>query len=181
MRERLREIFAQLPPEGIAVHGTNMSRARNIQKEGFIPQNLHPGTPLNRTYYIVQPPNANPFYALEHLDEVKSYLIKEASGKYAKRSITWNQYEYSGTAEDKQPAIVVFKPLKVFDRNTHDFQLFPFPRIHSEDRHIPPNHIYGAIDISNIANERGLLAAIYQLLTQKGIIHISKPQSLPAV
>lgn len=98
MKEGIRGVFSNLPPEGIALHGTNLSRGTRISEEGF----------LEGTYYIVQPPTQLPLGKV--MEEV--YEGIEEALKFAYRASNLRRYKLTGTENDRIPVLVVFKPLK---------------------------------------------------------------------
>lgn len=99
MREQVRQIFASFPPEGIAMHGTNLSRAQAIKDSGFI-QDSDP------VFFLVQPPShANPHNLINRL----MWGLNDVS-KHSLKTTTLRRYKFSNDERDKIPAIVLFRP-----------------------------------------------------------------------
>lgn len=175
MREQLRRVLTSLPPEGIAVHGTNLARAERIQQEGFIPQDLCVGTNLHKTYYIVQPPNLNPSYSLLHLQEMKA-MLNDAYRTYASRASRAPLYELTHGPDDKIPTLVVFRPLaRSFDASLHAHMLYPFPFVASDTKPIPAKNVYGIIPVPERKSAKKLISEAVRILLEKGVINSVKP------
>ncbi len=176
MRERVVNFFQNLPPEGIAIHGTNKSRAKIIQQEGFNPQkekSLLDTKPL--TWYLVQPPNINQLYWKIILDDIKRRTLNAQSHaiKAAQKPIYWTG---QNPEDDKTPSIVVFRPLRKFDRSSIAFNQAPFPIIMSEEKPIPQNHILGFFDVDRKLNPVEMTRGIINVLTSASTIYQSPNQ-----
>lgn len=177
MREQMQAIFQSLPPEGVAIHGTNLARAKKIRKEGFIPQNLHPGMPLDRTFYTLQVPNLNPTRATEHIDELKQ-AFRDAYTKYAIRAASRPLYKLSEDPASHIPAILVFRPPTQIDMNKHSNVTTPFPTVASYDNPIPGENVYGIIPVPVYTGPNELISEAVRILVEKGVIDSVKPRQL---
>ncbi len=116
MREREHTMLAYLSREGIATHGTNLSRAKAILANGF-----NPGT-----YYTIQPPtNTVTRYIIDDM-----YDCIASSLQYAHRASSYEKYAWSQGQEDKIGALVIFKPLKPAKglRAYSDFEEYSIPK-----------------------------------------------------
>ncbi len=173
MKERVRQIFQSLPPEGVAIHGTNLARAKRIQQEGFQPQHLHPRMPVDETHYFVQPPNFNPTYAGEHIQDLRQ-RFRDALLKYAQRAITEPKYKVGDEMDDNIPALVVFKPLQRFDMSLIANNVAPFSIHNKEKRNIPPQNIYGIIPVPIYMGSNELILDTFRLLEGKRVINSAK-------
>ncbi|MBP7832191.1 MAG: hypothetical protein KA035_00250 [Candidatus Levybacteria bacterium] len=173
MRERVIEIFRSLPPEGIGIHGTNLARAKIMEAEGLKPQKLHPDLPLDDVYYYVQPPNFNPTYTREHFEQLKEGFL-QAYRKYAQRASTWSSYKVDSSPDSSTPALVIFKPNKVFDQNTLSFTHLPFTYIDSDLKPIPALSIYGIIPIHKPTFPSKLVMSTFELLRNQGVINSAR-------
>jgi len=145
MRERVVNFFQNLPDEGVALHGTNLARAKSIQENGFIPDSLFGLDSI--IWFNVQPPSINPalFWDIRH--EINSHV--QESIKIADRAATLDIYSYRNLVESAAPAIVVFKPLEKFDRTSISLKITPYPMTRREIRPIPKENIFGIINLGH--------------------------------
>lgn len=164
MREQLKQVFASLPPEGIAIHGTTQSRGEEISKTGFNQE-------IN--YFCVINPGSN--------DQPRLLLYATITEiafpiSHALRAVRKPNYSYSNDYKDKIPSLVVFTLPKNYQAN--EVGLYT-------DKPIPQEGIIGNISLvgfpSNatfadiITNHLGLAlraaAQTHALLKEKGIIN----------
>lgn len=143
MRERVINFFQNLPPEGIGIHGTNLSRALSIKEYGFQQQLLLNGQQTSSVWYCVQPPNIGSDPG-EVFNGIRRHL-KEA-GKYAIIRSESPNYHLGTDATDTKPALVVFRPKKPFDRSLLWFHSAPYSQITSDTTPISNKNILGVIE-----------------------------------
>ena len=143
MKEKVIQFFQDLPDEGVALHGTNLARAKSIQENGFIPDSLV-GLDSN-IWYNVLPSSINPALFWDIRQEI-NYHVRECI-KFADRAAKLDSYSYRNLAESAIPAIVVFKPLAKFDRTSISLKSTPYPVTRREIRPIPKENIFGIINL----------------------------------
>lgn len=170
MRERVREIFSQLPPEGIALHGTNLARAKCIEQEGFVAEK-GPVTDADdgHFYFAVHPTDIPTYNLRQFLRAIRSVYLKYGTS-YA-FDATHRTYAFKDyPVESKAPALVVFKPItERLPRN------LSFAR--KEPNDIPADHIIGVIPLEVEGNStKKTFRSILQLLEEKQVMHFSKSQ-----
>lgn len=169
MREIARNIFASLPKEGIAIHGTNLVAGRSIETEGFR---------KSTAWYYAQPPVGD-ISSYEPLLQDIRFVLEDALGRGVFKTMI-------SEGEDNMPCIVVFKPLVDISNEKRIVQRF-------EEREIPSENILGVIPLGYITREEwnkitkignadyrktqlGLIQLkIYRLLRRQGIVNPAKP------
>lgn len=176
MKEALKYVCSQLPKEGVAIHGTNFSRARSIQKNGFNP-NIGPD---NRTFYNVQPCSLLSFNRLS--EEI--FAAIELSAKHSFRATSSPIYAFSNDRTDSIPAFVVFKPPITPYISEHGY---PTDFAHEQETKTPilGTDIYGVVILENptglvLPKEKAryykkVVREIGLLLAEKGVIYLPAP------
>lgn len=165
MKEKFNRIFQSLPPEGIAIHGTNLARAKRIVDEGFDPYKTGNVRP---TWYIHQPLVIDPNdYSVSLM-----YIHGEVALKHARKAVQNLAYHLpEESAESKIPAVVVFIPNKTI--NTDQVSIMADSSI------IQPGNIIGVVGVfENPTPQERKLAylRILRLLARKKIIDFGELQ-----
>lgn len=173
MRERVREIFSQLPPEGIAIHGTNLARAKCIKQEGFVAKK-GPVSDDGHFYFAVHPTDIPTNNLRQFLRAIRFvYLRYGTSYAFDATHTTYALKDYP--VESRTPALIVFKP--IIERPPRNLSF-----VRKEPKDIPADHIIGVIPLELEGNNtKKTFRSILQLLEEKQVMHFSKPQSLPEV
>lgn len=179
MSERLAHILKSLPPEGIAIHGTNLANAKDIQNHGFSRTNKV-GKKCYAHYYFVQPPATEAKPDVPELMDNIEYDAQTAIYTYAIKAKNKAVYHKPDNPEESNiPALVVFLPLRPA-RNLPD-EHPSYSRQDSEDNNIPPENILGYISLDNLKRNKNetikyALKGVYKLMRRKGIIDFGAPQ-----
>ncbi len=180
MKEKFNRIFQSLPPEGIAIHGTNLARAKRIVDERFKPQHFVDSFSGRTIHYYVQVPTRIPmghWDRLEHMDYLR-YVFTDTLRRYAQRAITMTKYEVRGDSDSKIPAIVVFKPTD----NSHGGQLVqPSQSVYKyySEEPIPSENILGVLHVRPDSNANKMILDTLKLLIDKKVIdfgELPRPQ-----
>ncbi len=143
MREQVVNFFQSLPDEGIAVHGTNLARAKSIKETGLLPDSLV-GLDSD-VWYNVQPPNLNRTLYHDIRREINSLVVEAVQRAYA---ATNPNYSFGGSPESRTPALVVFKPNEKFARSSLAVKLTPYPMTSKSSAPIPSENVLGILELN---------------------------------
>lgn len=174
MSERVREIFAQLPSEGIAIHGTNLARAKKIQELGFVSE-FKPFGRDGHYYFAVHPEDIPEHKLSGFLKAVKSTYIRYAVD-YSMGKTHDPMYKLENDPQGSTvPSLVIFKPLERQPPKNMNW-------VRHESQDIPAENIIGIIELNSTDKKkvRSAYRKIVALLEERRIIQPPKPQSLPA-
>ncbi len=174
MRERVAHVLQSLPPEGVAIHGTNLALAKRIANGGMSRNQRDNSLEYSDAhYYFIQPrlTGDNPQECLKQLN----YALSDAIFIYAHKAIRKNAYlDLKNIEESRVPALVILKP--------GDCQVQPlYPNFCAPVRqhdNIPPRDIYGYVTLPIITDntkerdvKRFALQQTIKLLEEKGVIN----------
>ena len=161
MREQVRRIFASLPPEGIAVHGTTLANAKLMEDTGIYLEFSKDGY----IHYVVQPPCPN--------IDVDQFLFRVGErgaldvATTRAMIVTQSDRYYDRGDNTTIPALTVFIPLRLQEKNP------PFPYVQTNIKSIPADRIIGTVEIKPFNTSR-TRAEIYHkiavLMKKRGII-----------
>ncbi len=168
MRERIRTTLQKIDNRGIAAHGTNLSRAKKINTEGFDP---NCSKELAFTYYGLQPPqDLDPKIALKYLNGKTFNNVLGQVLRRAQKAAATPEY-HIGSKGDTIPSIVFFHPLRPLDKNSPGI-LYPGPIVTYEINPIPPVNIIGTLPISSdwVLPNNDLLREMTSFLAKHGVI-----------
>lgn len=183
MRERVRQIFKNLPPEGVAIHGTNLARAKLIAENGFDTAQMLRRDLEGKIFYIVQPPS---------IQMAPRTLLTTARGKssvniavnlavsHSHKAVNQPVYRFGQNGPDNETqALVVFRPVRVFDNLDSPENWHNTTEVTYESDPIPKERIYGIVRVKKSSQKMDseIMRDILKLLSEKGIIDVTVKDS----
>lgn len=171
MRERFRTIIENLPPTGIAIHGTTLERALRIEKEGFDPNMSRSelyGYKDRQTFYVAQPPvTLSSLITFKHLRGKISYT-------YANYAVSIS--EQRAKQEGGEQALVLLIP---YEPLPDDLKMYGTPFIAYGSKPIPSENVLGIIQIENgkTRMDKEIFRDCVALLKEKGVINVGTSQT----